>query len=288
MNCSKEDRCAKPMEKKGQLSIFMVIGIVLFLLASFFIYTQKYAIERQSEISMRESAILESDMESFQVYLQSAFEDAVYTSLEEWGSKGGFDNATTGNVPNKTFTYDVEPTEGVMTNGKTISFLYHDGNNWLDKGRSINNLTNLTESRFLSNLDETIFVEKGYEFSSEPPKVGAYLSEVGGTTTFVLEPNVHVGTEGLAFTFSNVTTQVPVGVNEILIEVKRVVDGFPVNNDFTVQGDSGDSIITCGYDDPGTSEPLSLIRITYNKPFLQHDNYNFTFLAKIEATGCTS
>src|SRR3989338_9738238 len=89
-----KDKEGQKMKKMGQLGIFMVIGVVLFLIAAFSLYVQKYALERQSELVMMESQIFEGDIDALQGYLQSVAEDSTEKALIAWSNASGIKDAS--------------------------------------------------------------------------------------------------------------------------------------------------------------------------------------------------
>ncbi len=213
------------MRKRGQVSIFMVIGIVLLLLASFLIYIQKYAIERQSELEMRENEIFESDINALQGYLQSVAEDSAEKALIAWSNSSGMKDAFQSGL-----FFEECDIDGRKQN---LTYLYKDGANYFededDKSRARQNLSALVVSHLVGSINPAVFEEKGMalqEGAVPDANISVEFNEFG-TTAFMVTPVLVVLKGGLTARFGNMLVGKNVSMllveNEISPAIERAI-----------------------------------------------------------------
>src|SRR3989344_9344658 len=101
-------------EKRGQLTVFIILGIVILLAVALIIYLQTRAVQQISEIAILEAVPTVEEAIPVQEFITSCVSDSLRLALKETGHYGGYSEETS-----LEFNLNIaEPTEG-----ESIQFL---------------------------------------------------------------------------------------------------------------------------------------------------------------------
>ncbi len=90
------------MKKRGQLTLFLVLGIILVILVFVMVYYRAAITDTVSKKVLNKAVVLPSNVKNVQSYVQSCVEDNSLSSLYYLGGQGGLSSPT----PNNAFVSD--------------------------------------------------------------------------------------------------------------------------------------------------------------------------------------
>jgi hypothetical protein len=289
------------MQKAGQVSIFMVIGILLLLLASFVLYIQKYAIERQSEITLREASNFDSDIDALSEYVWSVADTSAEKAILVWGNSSGMFNAAGSGLPFEECDLDGRKQNLTYLYKDGTGYFDDDGNDWPEQERLRGNLSAFTLSYFAAGIEPSIFEEKGMMLENGTPaqtNVSALFNDYGTTLlSFTLGLTAQKGE--LRATFGNLPIEKNVSMKLIENEVPFTVSRIKQNVNFAdgpYVPQQAQKIDVCGSDaraqcfaiNGGTDDDAHLVRIVLDEELEGGQKPSFEFLVDVPVSGCSA
>jgi hypothetical protein len=283
--------------QKGQLGVFMIIGVVLLLLVSFWLYVQNYAVKRQGELQLRESQNFESDIKALQVYLSSVADASAEKALVVWTNSSGVFNTSASGLPFEECDFSGRK--------QNLTYFYKDGTNYFDadgddepeKSRLRQNLSAMTSSLFISAIKPEVFDEKGMMIENRSLAQTNVSVEFNnfGTTVFTFTPVLVALKGGIQARFSDFSIEKNVSVKLIEDELPLTISWATSNGDFGAYNPQNpQKIEVCGSDGQdscvkvgGLDDTAYMISISLDESFGGSDKFRFDFLVDVPVQGCS-
>ena len=144
--------------KKGQITLFIIIGLVLLLTASFFILKSQEFSDEKSETERRETQDLSLSTTNFQDYVEGCMQLVVPKAVKSVAVKGGFNEW---HAPYLYFSEEYNFICDVVLGDGCV--------NSIRSRSAISEELEYNISRSLERcLDISVFEEQGYEVTSQP------------------------------------------------------------------------------------------------------------------------
>jgi uncharacterized protein (UPF0333 family) len=152
------------MQKKSQITIFLVLGVVLIIIVGFIFYFNKSSAKSQSVVSVTQS-LDSSDTEIVKTYAESCIKNTAEEALfEKIGLQGGF--IDTNNAPQSTSYL-----------GNDVPYLVDVNNIYiLSLGTIRDRLSNYVEVEFINCFKEDVFEDIGINISRDTGTTNAEVS----------------------------------------------------------------------------------------------------------------
>jgi len=146
----------KPMQKRGQVTVFIVLGIVMLIIVAIFLYINSLSVEDLGqEIDYKDTA-------SVQLFIEGCLRQVSEEALFYIGERGGYYTF------DDTILYaDYSPTETYLA--QKVPFYYYNGEILIPE---ISEIEENIDSYIVDHLDECLsnlssFTKQGWEISSE-------------------------------------------------------------------------------------------------------------------------
>jgi len=262
------------MEKRGQISIFIILGLTILILVSFMLFLSGKSSKRQIETSVTETFTKGPEMQDIETHLDLALSEAVVRGLVIWQNSGGLD---TDQVPSRLQkSYD----------NRNIAYLSVTGySNLFDKDLARTHLESIISSLFRSNIDKDIFERYGFDQIIDSPVVEVSFNL--RSVSVLLNPNIIVKKDGATYSFPQLQMDVSAEVLPLLDEtddVLNILDSIDITDldqvpyDFLTYTPSSSSFKICGFSD---NDGAYQVRIIYNAPFKAYRTVKFDFLTDV-------
>lgn len=255
-------------KKRGQISIFLILSIVL-LFGGFVVYKindiAQDELKRAAQASTKELNIIAD----FEIQLELALKNALFNGFIIWSNSGGMD-----------FDTILSPFKEYPQ--RNIAYLLKDNTNYFDRDTVELHLESIVNTFFLSNADALLFTEYGYTVSLEPPT--SEISFNFETLSIVTDSGISISKGTYTHRFEPITYTVDIDILPVLFEIEKII--FVLQNlnssqtpyDFSTYEKLAPAITACGFSD---FEDAYLVRILYNSPFKTFDVVRFDFLTDV-------
>jgi hypothetical protein len=258
------------MYKRGQVTIFIIVGILLLVAvaAIFFIKT-----ESQDQIINKE--LIELPFVSpVQNYIESCLEKTVEEGIIRISRRGGL--------------HDVPIDHSILFVGDSIPYYYEDGNTLLIGSQTIaEELAKYTEENLYVCIDDFVSFE---EYTVENADVKAHFI-LGKSTTVLLDYPITI-TKGLSVVqMEQISSTIPINIPKMVKVASNIVEEHKENPDsmcltcLNEWGKKNKVLIEAIpiHDTSGLKNDIILYRILdQDSPTIWNQNYTFEFVVEYE------
>jgi len=267
--------------KNGQVTLFVILGIVILIIAVLILNITNTYSSKTLQDSTTEVFDFKDEVGSFESYLQTASDEALFRGIVVWGSSGGKNLETTSD-PTKTYIIGDETNK--------FAYLYKDGVDFFDKDGADDELQSIVLSFFFSNIDIEVFYDRDFEFYFEvPPELELSINE--NSVSNVLNPNIMLEKYDNDHVVKKFRSEVEINLTAILDEVENIIlvlknitfSDLPYN--FSKYNSLSPQIQVCGFEepdpDPDPNNRAYLVKIIDSNRFRSYPTYTFEFLTDI-------
>lgn len=196
------------MKKRGQLTAFIAIGLVILVILGLFFYMKEQVIEEELEAQMEvpEFAV------PVQTYLESCIEDVAEQGIFVLGYSGGYYN-----TPFESSIFYVD---------HDVPYFYLDGNSLVPSAETLQEeLASYMEDNFqycINNLDT--FTEQGFELDVSSYSFSSLLQD--DQVSFTVSTNLKLQKEDESTTLSVLFAEVPTKIKRMLSTAEQIVEEY--------------------------------------------------------------
>tara|TARA_B100000315_G_C14558391_1_gene579309 strand:+ start:1150 stop:1968 length:819 start_codon:yes stop_codon:yes gene_type:complete len=151
-------------KKRGQITLFIMLGVVLVILFSIFFYVINYS--KESTIGLEVEETFGRDIKDINLFVETCFDSKVKSGLDLLGKQGGYIKFP------ENFLF-------LQTSQTNIPLHYNEGNEHLPSLEDMqNSLAGYINESVLDCLNDFLFFkEKGFEFSDTEMAIDVTISE---------------------------------------------------------------------------------------------------------------
>jgi hypothetical protein len=266
-------------QKRGQLTLFIVLGIVLVISFSVFFYIINYS--KESTIGLEVEETFDRDIKDVKFFVETCLDSNIRTGLDMLGKQGGYIEFP------ENFPFQ-------ETSGTYIPLHYNEGTVSLPTVEDMEDfLTDYIGHNLGLCINDFVLFEDRFDFSNTEIDVNISISESGNTVIIEFNQNVIIKGRDTIFKLSDLNKDVPVKLRKIHEFAEKVIEAYEEYDDPDYTGPSPDFVTNVqDYIDFLSQNDLSLNHLPTEENFhlflwqvvglAGNEKFNFIFGTKSE------